>query len=418
MVFRRAHDLNQICAAGLCIGCGICQSLAGKERVEMVMVEPGYLRPRTKQPIPAEIMESILDICPGVSLDGSCVEKTPFHDSVMGPGVSAWRGRATTEEVQFRAAAGGALTALGMYLLDSGEVKFVLHVTASKNKPMLTERKLSFDAGAVLDGTGSRYGPAAPLVDVTELLERGEPFAFIGKPCDVGAIRNLARHDKRAAKLVKYTLTLSCAGVPALGFSSQFLERHSIAEHDLSEFRYRGHGWPGPTYAKTIDGREAEESYLQMWYPYNEKWKTQFRCKICPDATGELADITSVDDWPTGFPEKDERVGRSLVVARTAAGDRLMRSAIEAGYLEMEPALEKMRGLHQTQPHQVNKKRGILARLIAMWLSGLCLPRFRNMRVLASALTTHPLFHYRNFAGLRNRVRRQQHRERVPTAPE
>ena len=378
------------------------------------MVEPGYLRPKTKQTIPADIMDAILDICPGVSIDGAGVEQTPLHDPVMGPGVSVWRGRAVRDEVQFRAAAGGALTALGMYLVDSGEVKFVLHVTAAKEAPMLTERKLSFDAGEVLEGAASRYGPAAPLVDVTQLLDRNEPFAFTGKPCDVAAIRNLSRHDARAAKLVEYTLTLSCAGVPALGFSHQFLERHGMKEPDLSEFRYRGFGWPGPTYARTADGREAEESYLDMWYPYNEKWKTQFRCKICPDATGELADITSVDDWPTGFPENDERIGRSLVVARTSAADRLVRNAIEAGYLQMEPAPEKMSGLHQTQPHQVNKKRGILARLVAMWLTGLALPRFRNMRVLASALTTHPAFHLRNFSGLRTRVRQNQHRERIP----
>ena len=273
------------------------------------MVEPGYLRPKTKQTIPVDIMDAILDICPGVSIDGAGVEQTPLHDPVMGPGVSVWRGRAVRDEVQFRAAAGGALTALGMYLVDSGEVKFVLHVTAAKNAPMLTERKLSFDAGEVLEGAASRYGPAAPLVDVSQLLDRNEPFAFIGKPCDVAAVRNLARHDARAAKLVKYTLTLSCAGVPALGFSTQFLERHGMKEPDLSEFRYRGFGWPGPTYARTAEGREAEEPYLDMWYPYNEKWKTQFRCKICPDATGELADITSVDDWPTGFPENDERIG-------------------------------------------------------------------------------------------------------------
>jgi coenzyme F420-reducing hydrogenase beta subunit len=59
-------------------------------------------------------------------------------------------------------------------------------------------------------------------------------------------------------------------------------------------------------------------------------------------------------------------IGRSLVIARTAAGDKLVRDAMAAGYLEMQPAPEKMHGLHQTQTHQVNKKRGILARLLAL----------------------------------------------------
>ena len=391
-MIRRAQNLEEICASGLCTGCGICESLAGTDRGQMTMVEPGYLRPRTKHAIPPPVMDRILDICPGVSIDGACAERTPLHDAVMGPGVSVWRGHATDDEVQFRAAAGGALTALGMYLIDSDEGKFVLHVVASKEAPMMT----------------------APLIDVTEQLKKNEPFAFIGKPCDEAAVRNLQRHDARAKELIKYTLTLSCAGVPALSFSHQFIKRHAMSPDELETFRYRGYGWPGPTYARTSDGREAQESYLEMWYPYQEKWKTQFRCKICTDATGELADITSVDDWPTGFPERDEKVGRSLVVARTAAADRLMRNAIRAGYLEMESAPEGIQGLHQTQPHQVNKKRGILARLLAMWVVGLPLPRFRSMRVLASAFTTHPLFHWRNFLGLKSRVMQGQHRENPP----
>ena len=50
---------------------------------------------------------------------------------------------------------------------------------------MRTDRRLSFDAASVLEGAGSRYGPVAPLADFRELLDRGEPFALIAKPCDI-----------------------------------------------------------------------------------------------------------------------------------------------------------------------------------------------------------------------------------------
>ena len=151
-----------------------------------------------------------------------------------------------------------------------------------------------------------------------------------------------------------------------------------------------------------------------MWFPYEQKWKTQFRCKICPDHTGELADITSVDDWPGGAPVGDERVGRCLVVARTRAGDTLFRESIKAGYMLAEPAPEGMRGMHDTQGHQVRKKQGVLARLLAMWLNRTALPRFRRIRVLRAAATAHPIFHMRNLLGARRRLREGQHREEVP----
>ena len=413
-MIRRARDLESICRSGLCIGCGLCESVAGHDKVEMQLVAPGFLRPKQKARLEPEVVEKILDVCPGVHIDGGTAERTVFDDPVFGPGVSVWRGRAADDGVQFRAAAGGALTALGMYLLDSGKVDFVLHVGAAKEAPMQSERKLSFSAGEVLDGTASRYGPAAPLVDVTALLARGQRFAFIGKPCDVAALRNLARHDPRVGALVPCTLSISCAGVPKQQSSHDFLARHGMREDELETLRYRGHGWPGPTWARSRDGREAQESYLDMWFPYDRKWKTQFRCKICPDHTGEFADITSADDWPGGAPEGDERIGRSLVVARTRVGDALVREAVQAGYLLAEPAPEKMRAMHDTQGHQVRKKQGILARLVAMWLARTPLPRYRRVRVLRAAATAHPLFHLRNLLGARRRLREGQHRENMP----
>ena len=409
----RARDVETICRSGLCIGCGLCESIAGPDALEMRLVAPGFLRPKQKTRLPPSTVQRILDVCPGLVIDGGKRARTPLEDPVFGPGVSVWRGRAADDTVQFRAAAGGALTALGMYLLDRGKVDFILHVGAARDAPLQTERKLSFSAGEVRDGTASRYGPAAPLVDLDSLLARGQRFAFIGKPCDVAALRNLARHDPRVDALVPYTLSISCAGVPEQRASHAFLARHGLREDELETMRYRGHGWPGPTYARTHDGRETQESYLDMWFPYQEKWKTQFRCKICPDPTGELADITSVDDWPGGAPEGDERVGRCLVVARTRAGDALFREATEAGYLLAETAPEGMRGMHDTQGHQVRKKQGILARLAAMWLTRTPMPRYRRIGVWRAAATVHPLFHWRNLFGARRRLRERQHQEEV-----
>ena len=139
-MIRRARDLETICGAGLCIGCGLCESVAGREAVEMCLVPPGFLRPRQKGPIPAGTMEKILETCPGVVIDGAATERTALEDPVFGPGVSVWRGRAADDEVQFRAAAGGALTALGMFLLDHGKVDFVLHVGAARDAPMQTSK--------------------------------------------------------------------------------------------------------------------------------------------------------------------------------------------------------------------------------------------------------------------------------------
>ena len=74
--------------------------------------------------------------------------------------------------------------------------------------------------------------------------------------------------------------------------SEELLARFGIAEDQLRLFRYRGYGNPGPTRIETEDGRAYEVSYQQLWED-ESKWMIQPRCKICPDAIGEAADIVA-----------------------------------------------------------------------------------------------------------------------------
>ena len=409
---RRAHTLQEIVASGLCAGCGICQSLAGPDNVEMVTVEPGRMRPKVKAPLDRATEDRIAAVCPGVHVDGTMRYDGRYPgvvDPVFGPTIACYNGYATDEEIRFKAAAGGGLTTLGRYLLETDQVEFVLHVTASQEAPMRSHRHISFDRADMLQGTGSRYGQVAPLTDVTELLDRGQRFAFIGKPCDVNAMRNLAQLDPRVDQLVPYMLSISCGGMVDYAFYHAFLARHGIEEKDLVEFRYRGHGWPGSHYARTHDGRVAEKWYVDLLYQY--PWTTQLRCKLCPDHTGEQADVSVMDPWPGGKPERDEP-GWCLFQTRTERGDALVQAAGRDGYFHLEPA--DVADVHDTQPHQTNKKRGMLARLLAMWLAGQPVPRFRRVRLMRAALGSHPMFHWRNFRGAWRRIRTGGGREAIP----
>jgi coenzyme F420 hydrogenase subunit beta len=45
----QALGLDEIVAAGLCIGCGLCRSMAGKDRVHMEMTSAGAEVPVARQ---------------------------------------------------------------------------------------------------------------------------------------------------------------------------------------------------------------------------------------------------------------------------------------------------------------------------------------------------------------------------------
>jgi len=370
--------LEEIVENGLCIGCGLCRSIAGRDQIDFVMTPQGRERPLARRPLDRAALERINAVCPGTRIGGtdtaSC--NTAMHDTVWGPAERLSIGHASDPLVRFRGSSGGGLTALGRFLLSSGRVNFILHVGASKSAPMRSERRLSFDAAAVLDGAGSRYGPVAVLMDFCEILERAEPFALIAKPCDVTAVRNLGRIDARVDRYMRYALTLVCGGASDLRKSEEVLQHFRIHESELALFRYRGHGNPGLTRVETKDGRAFELTYQQLWED-ESKWMIQPRCRICPDAIGVEADIAASDVWPGGSPAGED-AGFNGFIVRTARGLELYEAAVAAGALTIDHSATYA-DFDRFQPHQVRKRRAVWARLKALQVTGKPVPQVTNL---------------------------------------
>ena len=334
----RLLEIEDIVTGGLCIGCGLCRSLAGADHIRMVTTPEGRERPVVLTPLSNETLATINAVCPGTRIEGARPETLPesvVTDPIWGPAVPAMLtiAHANDPEVRYRAAAGGVLTALGQHLLHSREVALVLHVKAAPDAPLRSLATVSETPEAVLEAASSRYGPAAVLDDLNSVLARGRPFAVIAKPCDIGAVRRLAERDTRVKALMRYCLTLACGGASDLGKSRDVLDSLKVKEADLRLFRYRGHGNPGPTRVETKDGRSFELTYQQMWGD-EVGWGIQPRCKICPDAIGEAADLVSADCWPGGAPEGED-AGFNAVLVRTRTGVELFENAVAAGALKV-----------------------------------------------------------------------------------
>jgi coenzyme F420 hydrogenase subunit beta len=389
----RSLSLEEIVEGGLCIGCGLCQSIAGAGKIHMVLTPEGRERPVARSTLDAATLERINTICPGTRVEGAAdgtegaaagaVGTRAMHDVVWGPAEHLAIGYAGDPEVRYRGSTGGVLTALGRFLLASGRAKFILHVAASPREPMRSERRLSFDAVSVLDAAGSRYAPAAPLVDFTALLDRAEPFALIAKPCDVAAVRNLARIDSRVDRYLRYALTFVCGGASDLTKSEDVVSEMGIGPDELSLFRYRGYGCPGPVRLETKNGRSFELTYQDMWED-EATWRIQPRCKICPDAIGESADLAASDVWPGGGPAGEDE-GFNGIIVRTQRGLELYRAALAAGAIVAEPREIGFREFDDFQPHQVRKKRAVWARLAGMRAAGQPVPETINLRLTECA---------------------------------
>lgn len=425
--YRPPHpdNLDYVVANGLCTGCGICESMAGRQHIEMRYTGAAQLRPHVKSKPDKAAMDNIMVVCPGAVLAGPKVSLAPEsaapHDPVWGPITAIHRSWSGDPEIRHWAAAGGTLTALGCHLLQSGEVEAILHVKASATDPVHTESQISRTPAEVIAAAQSRYGPGAALARVAELLSAGTVFAVIAKPCDIAAIRHLQQVDARAKAQIKYCLTIFCGGVPSTIFPEVLADYNGMKRDELSVFRWRGNGWPGPTHMETKDGRSADMTYDQLYYTPNVPWvyDMQFRCKICPDAIGTVADIAAPDGWAMrdGKPIHEEADGVNIAIARTDKGVALLQSAAKAGALVLDdfsvPELYAMHGDH------LDRRLGAPARLLGMRFANAPIPRLVGFEMGAMLRQAARRFGWcatlrdlwAAFTGARRRAKAGAHRE-------
>lgn len=377
--------LYAIVEQGLCIGCGLCQSVAGEEYVKVCKTRSGYLQPVVQAALDHATVDQVYAVCPGTRIEGlpqRLIETDTKQDNVWGPWrrmVRAWAG---DPYIRFEGSTGGVLTALAAYLLESKRVDFILQVKSSASEPSFGEPCLSFTHADVIEAAGSRYGPVAPLVDIDDVLERGQLFAFFAKPCDVAALRNYATRDPRVDGLVRYWLVMVCGGFGTPQGTIEFYKRCGIDPDEVTGLRYRGRGCPGPTRVVTGD-RAQEFHYLDYWGEDETTWTLPFRCKICPDGIGEAADLAAADTWIGGSPTREGSVddpGTNAIIARTRAGEALLAAAAADGALTIEYDIVPD-DMSIYQPHQVHKKYAAWARHQGLGDAGRIVPQTARLRI-------------------------------------
>ena len=393
--------LARVVRGRLCAGCGGCAAVA-PAKIGMALEPPGYARPVQHAPLSDEEERTVAAICPGLRLDQAAGGRP--DDPLWGPHLGVWTGHATDPALRHAASSGGVLSALLVHLLETGAVEFALQVAADPANPLGNRTVLGRTAAEVTAAAGSRYAPSAPLAGIEAHLAAGRRFAFVGKPCDVGALRAMARRDPRVDACIPVMLSFFCAGVPAQAGAEAVVDRLGAAPGDVAAFRYRGNGWPGSAVATLRDGSERRMSYHDSWGRILST-HVQFRCKICPDGTGGLADLVCADAWECdeqGYPILEEAEGKSLVMARTEAGQALLDGALAAGRLSITPF--PLEGIAAMQPSQGRRKQAIIARLGALGLLMRPVPRYRGFRLLAAARQATLRSHFRNFIGTARRV--------------
>lgn len=393
----RSPTLVRVARGQLCTGCGLCAGI-GAGAITLQSEPPGFIRPAQTRSLKPEQEAIIAAACPAVTIDNR--PDAPNDDPLWGPWHFTGTGYATDAALRHRASSGGILSALLVHALATGLVDEVIETAMDSAAPLANITVSSRDAAGVFAAAGSRYASSSPLARIDQILETPGRFAFVGKPCDISALRALARVDPRVDAKVPLMLAFFCAGVPSGDGARRILAAIGAPEAGVTAFRYRGDGWPGSATATLADGSTRAMSYHESWGKILSK-EIQFRCKICPDAVGSAADIACADAWygdDDGYPSFKERDGRSLIMARTPRGNALLNEAITAGVIAVEALAP--REIERMQPSQARRKREIIARLAAVAVAGRPVPRYRGVQLAAAARQAPLAQQIRSFAGL------------------
>lgn len=340
---RRLRTVVDVAERQLCMGCGACAYM-DPQGVRIVDAKGDGRRPvSTGRPSDPERAREALAACPGMEQSSRFDRTAPGLAADLaetwGPILELWEGWATDETMRFRASSGGAASALSTYCIERGGMHGLLHIAARKDVPYLNETVMSTSRAEIVARSGSRYAPASPCDGLQRIEDAPAPCVFVGKPCDCVAVRNVRSMRPALDRKLGLVIAFFCAGTPTTKGTLAMLERMGIDDPaKLRSLRYRGDGWPGKATAVVERDGRAETRQLT----YHESWgevlaqHKQWRCNLCPDRTGETADVSVGDPWWSGVPE--DAPGRSLILVRTERGRRIVAEAVAAGYLKVERA--------------------------------------------------------------------------------
>lgn len=335
-------NVNEIRTDGLCMQCGTCAGVCPRDAVRMAWSMRGGWLPAIDDTLCDDCGICLRD-CPAAGFDFSPAawwrernEGAPFED-FLGPYRSLWFGWATDPGLRYAGASGGAATAILQGALEGGEIDAAIVVRMSPENPLAAEPAVARTAEEIAAARGSKYN----VVAVNELLKlvKAEPgrYAIVGLPCHIQGLRLAQRKDRALRERIVFSLGIFC-GWTNLPRSTEVVARRAGAHaEELAAVRYRGPEWPGGMRLETRAGMARECTYPGYYDGYAAAWAPS-RCRFCPDALAEAADISVGDTWLSRFSADPAfKAGVSDVIARTPAGERLI-DRLRADWLTLDAA--------------------------------------------------------------------------------
>lgn len=352
-----------------CTGCGLCQS-AGV--AELKSDEKGFYYAKSTS---KKYYNFCKEVCPS---SGKQIKEFNI-DNTWGKTKGVFLGYSNNKKIRFEASSGGVLTSLCLYLLKESLVDGIIHVGVNPDNPIDTLVVCSTTIDEVVKNCGSRYSSSSPLINIHDYLGTGKKYCFIGKPCDVAALKNYSRINSKVNDSIKYMFSFFCAGAPSRNANLRLMKGLKIKIDECESLKYRGNGWPGYATAISKSGKRGQMPYEQAWGQILGR-DIRLSCRFCIDGIGECADVSCGDAWYLDEQKKplfEEADGRNVVFCRTEKGLEIFNQATKKGYIISETYKMWEEEINYYQKYQLQRRTTMLSSIMAMKTMFQKTPRYK-----------------------------------------
>ncbi len=339
-----------------CVGCKLCQICS---KAELAVDEKGFSYPVSGD---QNWLESI---CPIGNPPMEYYDKS----SVWGRTKGVYLGWSLNAKTRKAASSGGVLTEICCFLLRTGVVDGIIHISANPNCQTKNLTSISYTEKDIISKSGSRYSISSPL-EILDKTDSTKKYALVGKPCDIVALRKFQTMNETVKDMIPITLSFFCMGLPSEKAQEKLLEVLDTDFGKLRKLTYRGNGWPGFATAINNDGSSKEIDYSSMWGKILGR-DVMSACRFCLDGIGEAADISCGDAWyesNNGKPDFSEHEGRNVVFARSDLGYKILNEMIEKKVIILERMDDYEKYLSKVQNSQLIRRASMRGRILTMRL--------------------------------------------------
>ncbi|MEM2538993.1 MAG: Coenzyme F420 hydrogenase/dehydrogenase, beta subunit C-terminal domain [Candidatus Bathyarchaeia archaeon] len=304
---------------GLCVGCASCVISCPFNCLEYADSLPKIIGDCKTCGICAQV-------CPRFSLSIPSLEEFIFGrrrsvEEEFGIYKRVVVAQATNNEILSVCQDGGVVTSLLIFALEEGLINGAALSSESPEEPLKAVPKLALSKSDIMRSAGTRYTYSPNMLALREGVQKKiGKMAFVGTPCQIHAFRRMEMLPlKKYADAVKFTAGLFCSeSFTYEGLVKDFLQgKMGIELSEVVKVNIKG------KMILKMRSNEVKALSLKEVKDYACKF-----CRVCPDFSAELADISvgglGLEGW-------------SLTIVRTEIGEEIFKGAELKGIIKARP---------------------------------------------------------------------------------